>query len=71
MKLIMVGGAITTEERFENFADSICHLFDDGIIRRYSSEIGSFANIEVLNIIDAECVSTAEHSAHLTSGGLA
>lgn len=52
MQLIMVGGAITTEERFENFTNSLCHLYDDGIIRRYNHEIGSFADIEVLNIID-------------------
>lgn len=69
LQLIMVGGVITTEERFENFTDSLCHLFDDGIIRRYSREIGSFADIEVLNIIDVDCVDAAEHRAHQTSGG--
>jgi hypothetical protein len=69
-QLIMVGGAITTEERFKNFTDSLCHLFDDGIIRRYSHEIGSFADIEVLNIIDADCVDTAEQGLRLTGGSL-
>ena len=69
MQLIMVSGAITTEERFENFTDSLCHLFDDGIIRRYRREIGSFADIEVLKIIDADCVDAAEHSMHQTAFG--
>lgn len=70
LELIMVGGAITTKERFESFTDSLCHLFDDGVIRRYSREIGSFADIEVLDIIDADCVDTAEQSLHLTGGSL-
>ena len=68
VKLIMVGGAVTTEERFSNFTDSLCHLFDDGVIRRYGREIGSFADIEVLNIIDADCIDAAEQSVHLTGG---
>lgn len=71
MQLIMVGRAITTEERFEDFTESLCHLFSDGIIRRYGKEIGSFFDIEILNVVDADCVDTAEHSAHLTSGGQA
>jgi hypothetical protein len=49
MQLIMVGGAITTREGFENLTDSICHLDEDGIIRRHHREIGSFSDIEVLS----------------------
>lgn len=71
VQLIMVGGAITTEERFENFTDSLCHLCDDGVIRRYRREIGSFADIEVLNIIDADCTDAAEQGLHLTGGTVA
>lgn len=68
MQLIMVGRAITTEERFEDFTESLCHLFDDGIIRRYGKKIGSFSDIEILNVIDADCVDAAEQSVHLTGG---
>ena len=70
MQLIMVCGAITTQERFDDFEESLCHLFDDGVIRRYGSEVGTFADIEVLNIIDADCVGTAEQGLHLTGGSL-
>lgn len=70
MKLIMVGGAITTQERFDDFTDSLCHLMDTGEIKRYGRIIGSFADIEVLNIIDADCVDVAEHRLHLTGGSL-
>lgn len=65
VKLIMVGGAITTQQRFDDFEVSLCHLFEDGIIRRYSREIGTFNDIEVLNIIDA-----AEQCVQLTDGGM-
>ena len=62
----MVGRAITTEERFEDFTESLCHLFDDGIIRRYGKKIGSFSDIEILNVIDADCLDAAEQSLHQT-----
>lgn len=67
MNLIMVGGAITTQERFDNFTESLCHLFEDGIIRRYRREISSFADIEVLNIIDAAEQNVQADESHLLS----
>lgn len=62
-KLLLVGGAVTTHDLFENhfFEDSLCHLYKDGRILRYGRVIGSFSDIEVLNIIDA-----AEQGLHLT-----
>lgn len=63
MKLIMVGGAICTQEMYDNFTESFCHLVNDGQIWRYHRVIGSFSDIEVLNIIDA-----AEHRVQLTGG---
>lgn len=47
--LIMVGGAITTKEGYENFKESICHLFNDGKIRRYGRVIGTIDDIVVIN----------------------
>jgi len=47
-ELIIVHGAITTKERFSDFTESLCHLSDDGIIRRLGREIGSFKDIETL-----------------------
>ena len=52
-KFIMIGGAITTRERFILFSEGIAHLFDDGTIKRYGVKIGTFDDIEVFNIIDA------------------
>lgn len=66
MQFIMVGGAITSQARFDAFEDSFCHLMEDGRIMRYRRQIGSFADIEVLNIIDAEVVEAAEQNAHPT-----
>ena len=69
-KLILVGGAITTYDLFENhfFEDSLCHLYKDGRILRYGRVIGSFADIEVLNIIDATCVHTDPPSVLISVG---
>lgn len=47
-KLIMVSGAITTQERFAKFDISLCHLCENGIIMRKGRKIGTVANIEVL-----------------------
>lgn len=58
LALIMVGGAITTVERYGACEMSFCHLFEDGMIRRFEQVIGSFADIEVLNIVDAQCVTS-------------
>jgi hypothetical protein len=56
MKLILVGGAITTQDRFDEFEISLCHLNENGVISRYGQTIGNFSDIEVFNIIDAEFV---------------
>ena len=53
LEFIMIGGAITTRDRFILFSGGIAHLFDDGSIKRYGQKIGTFDDIEVLNIIDA------------------
>lgn len=50
--LILVGGAITTEYDFGELNESLCHLFEDGRILRYRSQIGTFEDIEVMNIVD-------------------
>lgn len=52
-ELIMVCGAITTRERFEEFDTSLCHLFSDGNIKRYGCVIGTVSDIEVLNVADS------------------
>jgi hypothetical protein len=47
-RLIMVGGAITTQERYDAFEISLCHLSPDGVIRRYLCEIGTACDIELI-----------------------
>ena len=46
--LVLVGGAIATVERFNNFQDSIAHLMDDGRIMRYREQIGCREDIEIV-----------------------
>lgn len=48
-RLILVIGAITTEGRFARFDESLCHLCDDGVIRRYGREIGVADDLEYLD----------------------
>jgi len=50
--LIMIGGAITTQELFDNLITGICHLFEDGRILRYGCEIGTINDIQLLDVID-------------------
>lgn len=45
--LIMIYGAITTSERFSRFTESLCHLCEDGNIRRFGAIIGSSEDIEL------------------------
>ena len=40
-RMILVENAITTLGRFGRFDDSLCHLYPDGVIRRYGRIIGS------------------------------
>jgi hypothetical protein len=53
LEFIMIGGAITTKARLILFSDGVAHLFDDGTIKRYGQKIGTFDDIEVLNIVDS------------------
>ena len=44
--LILVGEAITTMERFDNFTDSLAHIFSkDGRILCYGKHIGNFEDL--------------------------
>ena len=47
------GGAIATQEEYENFELNYAHLCEDGIVRRYSQEIGTIKDIEFLG--DQSC----------------
>jgi len=49
---ILIGGAITTPERYRSGTVSYAHLGNDGVIRRYHSEIGTKNDIEFLNEIE-------------------
>ena len=49
---ILVGGAIATPERYKSGTVSYAHLHEDGIIRRYHSEIGTKNDIEFLGDIE-------------------
>jgi len=42
------GGAIATQEAYDNFKVSYAHLFSDGNVRRYREIIGTKADIEVI-----------------------
>ena len=42
------GGAITTQDNYDNFKVSYAHLFSDGKIRRHNEVIGARKDIEVL-----------------------
>jgi hypothetical protein len=46
--LIIVCGAITTTGIYARFGESLCHLSEDGVIRRYGREIGTAEDIEYL-----------------------
>ena len=48
-EMLLIGGAIATQEQFENFEPSYAHLFPDGVIRRYGEEIGLESDIEYLD----------------------
>lgn len=48
IELILVGGAITTQDRYEAFTDSLAHLCDDGRVMRYGEQIGTKDDIEFL-----------------------
>lgn len=50
--LIMVGGAITTQELFDRLIPGLCHLFEDGRILRFGTQIGTVGNIELLDVVD-------------------
>lgn len=52
--LILVGGAITTMERFDNFDVSLAYLYEDGRIKCFGRVIGSVRDIEVMNVIEGE-----------------
>jgi len=41
LDLYLVGGAITTQEIFSRFDDSLAHLMDDGRIMCYGEQIGT------------------------------
>jgi len=43
------GGAITTEELFRNGECSFAHLFEDGKIKRFQKQIGTRADIEIID----------------------
>ena len=45
VEMILVGGAITTWERFDRFADSIAHLHKDGNISQYGRPFGTFEDL--------------------------
>jgi hypothetical protein len=47
-------GAIATEEQYSGFAPSFAHLFPDGRIMRYGTQIGTRADVEFLGPVDAE-----------------
>ena len=64
---ILVGGAITTEERYKSGTVSFAHLGDDGIIRRYHEEIGTKADLEFLGEIE-DVSPTPEGIANMLSG---
>jgi hypothetical protein len=47
--LILIGGAITTPERFERFIDSLAHSYpEDDTISCYGHQIGTNADIELV-----------------------
>ena len=46
---IKKGGAIATNEQYENFTGSYAHLFRDGTILQHGEIIGSIEDIEFLD----------------------
>jgi len=48
-KMILVGGAITTEERLIRFTESLAYLMDNGDIMRFGKKIGTIDDIEILD----------------------
>ena len=45
------GGAIATEEQYENCEDSFAHLYRNGQVKRYGAVIGARKDIEVLEAL--------------------
>lgn len=46
--LILVGGALTTPERFARFHESLAHVMDNGEIKRFGRVIGSVSQLEIV-----------------------
>jgi hypothetical protein len=46
--LILVGGALTTPERFACFHESLAHICLDGKIKRFNRVIGDVSNLELV-----------------------
>ena len=51
---ILVGGAITTPERYAAFECSVAHLFEDGRIMQFKEQVGTEEDIEYLEEIEVE-----------------
>lgn len=45
---LATGGAIATQDQYDNFRTSYAHLFRDGNVRRYNEIIGTLADIKVM-----------------------
>jgi len=45
---LLIGGAIATRSQFENGQMGFAHVFEDGLIRRYGTVIGSVQDITFL-----------------------
>jgi hypothetical protein len=48
------GGAIATQEQFDNFEVSYAHLLPNGTIARFGNKIGTREDIEVLSPREVE-----------------
>lgn len=48
-QLYLVGNAITTQERFARFSESIAHIYEDGHISRFGINVGDVSEITTLD----------------------
>jgi len=64
---ILIGGAITTPERYKSGTVSYAHLSKNGFIHRYNSKIGTKDDIKFLEEIE-DIKPTTEGMLNLLSG---
>ncbi len=65
---ILVEGALTTVERYEQGLCSYAHMYEDGKVRRFREVIGSADEIETVGECEAEPPDLGEAFCEMLSG---